>query len=136
VRRVLVLVGILAVLASSCADRGDFADGLSARLQNQVASIRQAAEAERPGIAISRLNTLIDLVSTGLDAGSIDQARAVEILEAARDVESQLVLLPTPSPEPSPPPIEEDEGGNGGKGKGNGKGKDKGDGNGGHGNDD
>lgn len=129
-RRALVVVAVLALLGGSCADRADLPSGLASTLQDRVASIREAAEAGRPGIAIDRLNILVDLVSTGLDDGSIDQARALEILEAAQAVQSQLALLPPPSSSPSPSQVEEN-----GHGEGKGKDEDKGHGNEGNGND-
>jgi hypothetical protein len=105
-----------------------------------VASIRERAEADQPGRARAALRGLIELVSSQLESGQIDEGRALEILEAAEAVEEELALLPRPSPSdtPSPTPSGEDEGGGDGEGN-SGEGKGKGKGNGGdqgHGNDD
>jgi len=131
-RRAIVVTLVLGLLGGSC---GDPSNRLDSALRNRVASIREAAEAGHPGIAIGRLNTLVDLVSNGLENGSIDQARAFEILEAAEAVQSQLALFPRPSPEPSPTPTEEEGDHDEGGGKGKDKGKDKGHGDEGHGHD-
>jgi hypothetical protein len=84
-------------------------------------------------LARNALRNLVVLVTTQVEAGHIDEARATEILAAAQAVADQLVLVPrsTPSETPSPSPIE-DSGGDheGKKDKGNGHGDD------GNGNDD
>jgi len=133
-RRVLIALGIVAILVSSCGE-SDLPAGVATPLQDQVALIRQAAENGRPGHARSRLDRLVEMVSSQLSRGVIGEERAMEILEAAETVKEQLSLLPrlSPSVTPSPSPIQEEESGEEGdgdgegkgKGKGNGKGKDK-----------
>jgi hypothetical protein len=139
VRRATIALGIVAVLASSCGGE-ELPAGLAATLQDRVASIRELAEAGRPGLARHALRNLVALVTDRMEAGHIDEARAMEILEAAQTVTDQLVLLPRPSPteSPSPSPVEEDGGdGEGKPDKDKGKGKDEGNGDDeGHGNDD
>jgi hypothetical protein len=136
VKRATIALGIVAILASSCGG-DELPAGLTASLQDRVASIRGFAEKGRPGLAQNALRNLVELVTARLDAGTIEEERAVEILEAAQVVADQLALLPRPSPESSPSPAEEDDGGEGngdkGKDKGNGKGNGGGEG---HGNDD
>jgi hypothetical protein len=97
-----------------------------------VAQIRTFAEHGRPGFARSELRALVELVTSRLEAGRIDEAQAAEIIAAARAVADQLALVPRAAPSPSSSPVPEvDEGGGGNKG-------DKGDGHGdeGHGKDD
>jgi hypothetical protein len=132
-RRVAIALGIVAILVSSCGG-DELPARLATSLQNRVASIRDFAEAGRPGWARGALRNLVELVTAELEAGRIDEARATEILAAAQAVADQLVLLPRPSPSetPSPSPSEDGDGGGNGNGKGNGKGN----GDQGHGNDD
>jgi hypothetical protein len=133
-RRAAVALGMVAILASSCGS-GELPPRLAASLQDRVARIREYAENGQPGLARSALRNLVTLVTTRIESGGIDDARAAEIIEAAQDVANQLALLPRSSvtASPSPPPVEEDEGdegsGNPNKGKGNGGNED-------HGNDD
>src|SRR5688572_2355926 len=118
-RRAVISLGFVAILVSSCAE-SELPAGFATTLQDQVALIRQAAEAERPGIARSRLNTLVDMVTSGVERGAIDEDRAMAILESAEAVKDQLSLLPrlSPSVAPSPSPTQEE-----GDGEGDGKGK-------------
>jgi hypothetical protein len=128
-RRVVITLGVVGILVSSCGE-SDLPAGFATTLQDQVALIRQAAEAERPGYARSRLNTLVDMVTSGVERGVIDQDRAMAILESAEAVKDQLSLLPrlSPSEAPSPSPTQEEgDGEEDGEGKGNGKGKGHGD---------
>jgi hypothetical protein len=133
-RRVIAL-GIVALLVSSCG-QSDLPAKSATSLQDRVALIREAAEDGRPGIAQSRLVVLVDMVTSQLEDGLIDEGRALAILDAAEAVEMQLALLPAPSPQVSldPSPAEEDHGGGEGD-SGKGKGKGKGGGDEGHGND-
>lgn len=130
-RRGVITLGIVAILVSACGE-SDLPAGVATSLQDQVALIRQAAEAGRPGYARSRLDALVEIVTSRLNRGVIDEERALEILDSAEAVKDQLSLLPRPSPTeaPSPSPTQEEEGDGGGKGDGKGKG-DKG-----HGKDD
>ena len=126
-RRVTIALGLVAVLTSSCGGN-DLPTEFAAALQDQVALIRHDAEAGRPGYARNHLHKLVSMVTSQLDRGLIDEQRAMEILESADAVATQLSLLHAPSPaeSPSPPPVEE---------TGKDKGKGKGQGDEGHGND-
>jgi hypothetical protein len=132
VKRATIALGIIAVLASSCGG-GRYPAPLAATLQDRVETIRSLAEGGRPGLARAQLVRLVELVTSRLQAGRIDEGRATEILEAAEAVEGQLTLLPRTSPTVSPTPTPTDEGD---EGQGNDKDKDKGHGDEGHGNDD
>lgn len=134
-RRVVITLGIVAILVSSCG-RSDPTASFETRLQEQVASIRALAEEGKPGLARDRLENLVASVTSRLDQGQIDEGWALEILESAEVVELQLRLLPASaeSEAPSPSPVqEEQEKGHDGdgkdddKGKGNDKGKGKND---------
>lgn len=131
-RRVVIALGIVAILVSSCGGN-DPQRAFTARLQERVASIRELAEAGKPGLARDRLENLVTSVTSRLDRGLIDEGWALEILESAEAVDIQLGLLPAPSRStaPSPSPVQE---GDGGGGKDNGK--DKGNGDEGHGKND
>ena len=131
-RRVAITVGIVAILASSCG-RSDLPTRFEATLQERVTSIRDLAEAGKPGLARDRLENLIASVTSRLDRGLIDQGWALEILRSAEAVDVQLRLLPAPSESEasSPSPVQEEEGDGG-----DGKDKDKGNGDDGHGKDD
>jgi len=130
-RRVVITLGIVAILVSSCGG-DELPSRLATSLQNRVASIRSYAEAGRPGLAQSALRNLVELVTAQVESGRIDEGRATEILAAAQAVADQLVLVPrsSPSESPSPSPVE-DPGGGHDEGK-----KDKGHGDEDHGNDD
>lgn len=127
-RRLAITLGIVAILASSCGGDG-LPPRLATSLQKRVASIRDFAESGRPGWARGALQNLVELVTTEVEAGRIDEARGMEILAAAQAVADQLVLVPRSSPSEIPSPSPSDENG-GKKDKGNGHGDD------GHGNDD
>ena len=107
-RRATVVLGVVAVLTSSCGGN-DLPAGVASTLQDQVAVIRHDAEIGRPGYARTHLKKLVAMVRSRLDRGLIDPQRATEILAAANAVAAQLSLLPRPSPaaSPSPPPVEE-----------------------------
>jgi hypothetical protein len=127
-RRVVITLGIVAILVSSCG-RSDTRAGFEAKLREQVASIRTLAEEGKPGLARGRLENLVASVTTRLDRGLIEEGWALQILESAQAVDIQLRLLPTPSHEEEPTPSPVQEAGTGdesGDGKGKGKGKDKG----------
>ena len=128
-RRVVITLGIFAILVSSCGGN-DTPARLSATLQDRVASVRELAEAGKPGLALSRLKNIIASVSSELDRGRIDEGWALEVLESAEAVRAALRLVPSPSPTEtsSPAPVQEESD--------SGKGKDKGQGDEGHGNDD
>jgi hypothetical protein len=140
VRRATIAVGIVAVLASSCGDAAIDAP-VAATLENRVATIRRLAEDGLPGQARAAARNLMLFVTQRMEAGRIDQSKAIEIIDAANLVVLRLELIPAPTPtestSPSPPPPAEDEGGEGkpdkdedpGKGRGNGNGDE------GHGND-
>jgi hypothetical protein len=131
-RRVIAL-GIVAILVSSCG-QSDLPTGFAATLQEQVALIRQSAEAGHPGYARNHLNELVAMVTSRLKQGLIDEGRALEILESAEAVQVQLSLLPQPSRTESPTPPPEEQG-DGSSGKDKGKGNGRGNGDEGHGND-
>ncbi len=138
-RRVVIALGVVAILVSSCGG-GELPARLATSLEDRVASIRGFAEAGRPGLARSALRNLVELVTAQVEAGRIDEGRATEILAAAQAVADQLVLVPRSSPSVTPSPSPADEGDEGDEGEGHGKpDKDKGHGNGngdeGHGND-
>ena len=133
-RRLVITLGVVAILVTSCGG-SDTPANLAATLQHRVASIRELAEAGKPGLALSRLRNIVTTVSSELDRGRIDEGWALEVLESAEAVRAALRLVPSPSPSPteasSPSPVPEQEGDSG-----KGKGKDKGQGDEGHGNDD
>jgi hypothetical protein len=120
-RRMTIVLGLVAVLTSSCGGH-DLPTGFAATLQGQVALIRHDAEQGRPGYARNHLNDLVAMVTSQLDRGLIDQQRATEILESADAVAAQLSLIPRPSPTetPSPSPVEEKDKGKGHEEKGHG----------------
>ncbi len=134
-RRATIALGVVVILASSCG-QSDLPPGFAAALQEQVDSVRQLAEAGRPGLARDELEALVALVTSRLERDLMDEGRALDILESAEAVEAQLSLLPRASATeaPSPPPVEEEEG-DGDSGKDKGKGNGNGNGGEGHGND-
>jgi isopentenyl diphosphate isomerase/L-lactate dehydrogenase-like FMN-dependent dehydrogenase len=141
VRRATIAIGILAILASSCGDPA-IDPAVATTLENRVTNIRRLAENLRPRLATAAAEDLMVFVDQRLEAGRIDEGKAMEIIEAAQLVILRLELLPQPSPtaSPLPPPTEEDEGGEGKpdeeeKDEKPGKGNGNGDGNEGHGND-
>jgi hypothetical protein len=134
VRRGAVAAAAAAALVLGSCGESDLPAGVATTLQDQVALIRQAAEAGRPGYARSRLNALVELVISRLERGVIDEERSMAILESAKAVGNQLSLLPQPTPTQSPSPSPSQEEGSSGDENGKGKGKGKGDE--GHGNDD
>jgi hypothetical protein len=138
VKRAAIVLGLIAILVSSCGEDA-YPPALATTLQDRVVTIRDLAEEGRPGDAIAATRNLIALVTARMEAGRLDQGRALEILAAADLVVERLAFLPRPSAEsPSPPPREDEEGGPGeGKGKDEGEGQGRGeDGNNGGGNDD
>lgn len=119
-KRATIVLGIVALLASSCGTN-DLPAPLASKLGNRVERIRSLAEAGQPGVARQQVELLVDLVSLKLEQGVLDEGRAMAILESADAVAIQLSLLsgPSPSEVPSPSPVEDEEGnGNSGKGKG------------------
>ena len=127
-RRAAIAFGMVALLSSSCGSTNDLPAPLATRLGDRVERIRSFAESGQPGLALHQIELLADLVSLKLEQGALDKERAMEILDSADVVASQLSLLPRPSPSevPSPSPVE---------GDGHGNGKDKGHGDEGNGND-
>lgn len=124
-------LALVVVLTVACG-QSQLSSEAARDLQQRVAEIRAAAEASKPVLARTRLQGLTSEVAALVDQGLISDQRAIEIVEAADAVGSQLSLLssassPTQTPSPS---VGEDHGG-----EGNGKGKDKGNGDEGHGND-
>jgi hypothetical protein len=121
----------IALVLGSCG-HGELPPALSNDLQDQVASIRRAAETGQRGTALRRLEALVGTVNSLLDGGRIDEGRGLAILQSAEAVGNQLALLPPPSPTvtSSPSPVQEEGYG------GDGKGKDEGHGHEGHGKDD
>ncbi len=139
-RRVVITLGIVAILVSSCGDN-DTRAGFAATLQDRVASVRELAEAGKPGLALARLRNMMASVTSQLERGRIDEGWGLEILESAQAVELQLRVLPaspSASEEPSPSPVDEGGGeeGSGGGDKDKEQDKDKGNGDEGNGNDD
>ena len=136
-RRVVITLGIVVILVSSCGEN-DTRASFAATQQDRVASIRELAEAGKPGLALARLRNMVASVTSQLERGRIEEGWALEILESAQAVELQLRLLPASPSEseaPSPSPVdegggEEDSGGGNGKGKGKGKNNGGGEGNG------
>ena len=122
-RRIVITLGIVAILVSSCG-RSEAPAGFEAKLQDQVASIRTLAEEGKPGLARAALENLVTSVTTRLDRGLIDEGWALQILESAQVVKVQLRLLPAPSESeaPDPSPIQEVEADDD---KGHGKDKEK-----------
>ena len=120
-RRAAVVIGLVAILASSCG--GDsMSPRLANTLENRVAAIRDLAEAGQPGRAVAASRDLIELVSARMGSGRIDEGKAMDILAAADLVVQRLALLPRPSPAESPSPPPPPEGHEGGKDKGEGHG--------------
>ena len=134
-RRVVITLGIFAILASACGGNGTSAR-LAETLQDRVASIRDLAEAGKPGLALSGLRSIVASVSSRLDAGQIDEGWALEILGSAQAVELQLRLLPaSPSETDAPSPSPDEGGGEESSGGSKDKDKDQGNGDEGHGSD-
>lgn len=130
-RAAAIALGIVAILASSCGEAA-IPPRLATALEDRVALIRERAEAGRPGLAIAATRELMTLVTQRLDAGRLDDSKAVEILEAAQLVVQRLAPLPrqtveSPSPIPSP---SQEGGGDQGKPDDKDKDEDKGKGNG------
>ena len=75
-RRVVITLGIVAILVSSCG-RSDPTASFETRLQEQVASIRALAEEGKPGLARDRLENLVASVTSRLDQGQIDEGWAL-----------------------------------------------------------
>jgi hypothetical protein len=135
VNRAAIVLGVIAILVSSCGEEA-YPPALATTLRDRVVTIRDLAEEGRPGDAAAATRNLIALVSARMEAGRLDQGRALEILAAADLVVERLAFLPRRSPTeaPSPSPSQEDEGQpDEDKGKGHDQGED---GNNGGGNDD
>ena len=88
-RRVVITLGIVAILVSSCGEN-DTRARFAATLQDRVASVRELAEAGKPGLALARLRNMVASVTSQLERGRIDEGWALEILESAQAVELQL----------------------------------------------
>lgn len=76
------------------------------RLQNQVAAIRDAAEAGEATTAVQRLTSLRTNVAELRADDVITEAETQKILTAALQVQANLPLIMTapPAPAPAPPP--------------------------------
>lgn len=81
------------------------------RLQNQVAAIREAAEAGEATTAVQRLTSLRTNVAELRQDNVITEAETQKILTAALQVQANLPLImtappppPAPAPAPAPPP--------------------------------
>lgn len=74
------------------------------RLQNQVASIRDAAEAQDAAIAVQRLIGLRTNVAEMRTEGVLSEPETQKILTAALQVQANLPLIVPPPPAVAPPP--------------------------------
>jgi hypothetical protein len=76
------------------------------RLQNQVASIRDAAEAGEANTAVQRLTSLRTNVAEMRADDVITEAETQRILTAALQVQANLpLIMPPPPPAPAPPAV-------------------------------
>lgn len=130
-KRVTITLAISALLLGACGE-ATLPRAAADDLRGRVDRIRLAAETGQVGIARGRLEKLAAEVTSLLERGVIDDAKALEVLESAEAVRAALRLVPSPSPTevPSPSPVPDEEGDGD-----SGKGKDKGRGDEGHGND-
>jgi hypothetical protein len=119
-----MVVAMVAVvgLAACGGDGRAVSDRAANQLATQVTQVRVAVEAHDAMAAAGALTTLRTSVARLVRAGDVSQERAVEILSAARAVETQLVSITTTTttttttrPPPPPPAVTGDE--KGGKGK-------------------
>jgi hypothetical protein len=90
------------MLLAACSNTTELPARAQRQLQAGLDEVQAAvAAADRFG-ARSALRDLERAVATLGEDGQIDDARAQEILDAARAVGEQLSLLPAPEPSPSP----------------------------------
>ncbi len=76
------------------------------RLQNQVAAIREAAEAGEATTAVQRLTSLRTNVAELRQDDVITEAETQKILTAALQVQANLpLIMPPPPPAPAPPAV-------------------------------
>src|SRR5262249_54920180 len=124
-RRVLLCTAVVAAIGlGACGGDGPAVSGRAARqLDPEVAPLPRAVEARdapAPGGALTTLRTSVDRFER---SGDVSEQRAVEILAAARAVETQLVSITTTTTTTSPPPTVGDrgrgQGGDNGENNGN-----------------
>lgn len=122
----LAVVGL--VLLTGCGEDDSISDAATARLTPEVAAVRAAAEAGDRAAAEATLDRLRDMVAALTASGEISKGRAAGVLDAAGDLEAQLVLVPATTTTTAPPPVvvEDREGDDDGGDRGDGK-KGKGD---------
>jgi hypothetical protein len=143
VRRIVIGLATVAFAASACGEPSIPRPAASG-LQRRVANVRAAVETGDVELAAGRLTALARRVGRLLERGVIDDAAAIEILDAIEAVRAALPLAPagtadpavTPTASPSPPEVPTEEGGGDEEGKKEGHGKGEGHGDEGHGNDD
>jgi hypothetical protein len=142
VRRIAIGLAVVAFVAAACGEPS-IPRGAAGGLQRRVANIRSAVEAGEVELAEGRLTALARRVGRLLERGVIDDAAAIEILDAIEAVGAALPLASTgtdepavtPTASPSPPDLPGEEGGGNEEGKKEGHGKNEGHGDEGHGND-
>jgi hypothetical protein len=97
---------LLAVMLVACGQ--DPKEEAYERLQNQVAAIRDAAEAGEANTAVQRLTSLRANVAELRQDDVITEAETQKILTAALQVQANLPLImtaPPPPPAPAPPAV-------------------------------
>jgi hypothetical protein len=140
------MVAVVAALLAGACGEAAFPRATAEDLQGRVADIRTAVEDGRVFAARQQLGKLTRVVGRLMEDGVVDDGTAIEILDAAADVQATLELAPTSSSTPtetstptesiSPSPPPEEEEGEGGNAYGQDKDKGKGHGEEGQGNDD
>ena len=119
----VALVLGLTLLAACGGDSVPMSSGAATELHTRVTAVRTAADARDAGAAANALDELRTAVDRLHRADELTDARAAEILAAAKAVEDQLVTITTttttapPATTPAPAPPTADDKGNG-KGKG------------------
>ncbi len=99
-RRFLMSLLVAPCLVASlvaCADEEGIGELASAALSPHVQTIRLAATAGDRDTALANLGTLRQRVAQLREGGQLSSAGAGTVLEAALDVERQLLLLPAPT---------------------------------------
>jgi hypothetical protein len=109
-KKVLLAVVLAALVASGCSRAGIGADA-SAILAPEVAQVRAAAEAGNRSQAAQALAKLKASVGELVKTGKLSDAQAQAVLDAATQVEANLVAIPVKQapplrrqPQPSPQP--------------------------------
>lgn len=101
-RRTVVCAALLLALIACGQDPKEEA---YERLQNQVAAIRDAAEAGEAGTAVQRLTNLRTNVAELRQDDVLTEGETQKILTAALQVQANLALImPPPAPAPLPAP--------------------------------